>query len=237
MDTKILENIGLTRNQVEIYLALLKLGSVTAQEIIKESGLHRSPVYDALEKLHEKGLVGFVEKDFKKYFQAVPPKKLYSYLEEKKQEISELMPELEKLESSNVENINASIFKGKEGLKAIHYDMLKEGKQIDVLGGKGLIFSELPYYIPHWEKERVKKKMKWRILWDKEEVKKEVIKKPLVIGKTLPKGKETKSVINIYGNKVAIFLWQDKNPTAFVIDNKDVADSFRIWYDLLYGKV
>ena len=42
MDTKVLEKIGLTRNQSEVYLALLKLGSTTAQQIIKESGMHRS---------------------------------------------------------------------------------------------------------------------------------------------------------------------------------------------------
>ena len=99
MNTATLENIGLTRNQAEVYLALLKLGSATAQQVIKESGLHRSPVYDALEKLQEQGLVSSVVKDFKQYFQAVSPKKLYSYLEEKKQELTEAMPELEKLES------------------------------------------------------------------------------------------------------------------------------------------
>ena len=237
MDTKVLENIGLTKNQATVYLTLLKLGSTTAQHIIQESKLHRSPVYDALENLREKGLVSFVEKDFKKFFQAATPKHLYSYLEEKKQELSEVMNTLEELENSHVEEINASIFKGKEGLKAIHYDVLKEGKQIDVLGGKGLIFSELQYYIPHWEKERIKKNMHWRILWDTEKIKDKVIKLPLVEGKVLPKGSETKSVINIYGNKVAIFLWQEKYPTAFVIDNKDVADSFRTWYELLYNRV
>jgi sugar-specific transcriptional regulator TrmB len=234
MDTKTLENIGLTKNQAEVYLTLLKLGSTTAQHIIQESGLHRSPVYDALEKLRERGLVSFVTKDFKKYFQAAPPKALYSYLEEKKQELSEVMPQLETLENMKTEEIEASVYKGKEGLKAIHYDMLKEGKQIDVLGGKGLIFSELKYYIPHWEKERLKKNMKWRILWDTKKVRDEVIKLPLVEGKVLPEGNETKSVINIYGNKVAIFLWNGLNPTAFMIDNKDVANSFRTWFELIY---
>lgn len=237
MDTKTLENIGLTKNQAEVYLTLLKLGSTTAQHIIQECGLHRSPVYDALEKLKEKGLVSFVTKDFKKYFQAAPPKALYSYLEEKKQELSEAMPQLEVLENMKTEDIDASVFKGKEGLKTIHYDMLKEGKQIDVLGGKGLIFSELPFYIPHWEKERLRRKMNWRILWDTEKVKDKVIKLPLVEGKVLPKGNETKSVVNIYGDKVAIFLWKEKYPSAFVINNKDVADSFRTWFNLIYDKI
>ncbi len=237
MDTRILENIGLTKNQAIVYLSLLKLGSSTAQTIINDTKLHRSPVYDALEKLSEKGLVSSVVKDFKKYFQAAPPKHLHSYLQEKKEELNEIMPELESLHNLKTEKIDATIYKGKEGLKAIHYDMLKEGKRIDVIGGKGLIFSELKYYIPHWEKERLKKKMKWRILWDNKEIRDEVIKKPLVDGKILPKEAASKSVINIYGNKVAIFLWQEKNPDAFVINNKEIADSFRKWFELLYKKM
>jgi len=236
MNTATLENIGLTRNQAEVYLALLKLGSATAQQVIKESGLHRSPVYDALEKLQEQGLVSSVVKDFKQYFQAVSPKKLYSYLEEKKQELTEAMPELEKLESMKKEEINASIYKGKEGLKTIHSEMLKENKDIYVLGGKGLIFSELEFFIPHFEKERIKKGLKWKVLWDKEETKKEVSKRDLVEGKVLPKGNETRSVVNIYGEKIAIFLWKEKYPSAFVINNKDVADSFRTWFNIIYDK-
>lgn len=236
MNTKILENIGLTRNQAEVYLALLKLGSATAQQIIKESGMHRSPVYDALEKLQERGLVSFVIRDFKKYFQAVSPKKFYSYLEEKKQELTEAMPELEKLEGMKKEEINAFIYKGKEGLKTIHSDMLKEGKDIYVLGGKGLIFSELKYFIPHFEKERIKKGLKWKILWDKEKTKKDVSKRKLVEGKILPKGCYSKGVVNIFGNKVAIFLWKEKYPSAFMIENKDIADAFRKWFNVIYEK-
>ena len=39
--------------------------------------------------------------------------------------------------------------------------------------------------------------------------------------------------INIFGNKVAIVLWKERFPTAFVIDNKSVADSFRKWSQLI----
>ena len=147
------------------------------------------------------------------------------------------MPELEKLENTKKEKINATIYKGTEGLKAIHNDMLKEGMQIDVLGGKGLIFSELKYFITQWDKKRVKQNIKWRIIWDNENIKNEIIKKKLVTGKVIPKEFQTSSVINIYGNKVAIFSWENKTPDAFVIDNKEIANSFRKWFELIYEKI
>src|SRR3989344_2634445 len=226
-----LEQIGLTKNQSAVYLALLKLGSTTAQNILKESGLHRSRVYDSLERLEDLGLVSFVVKDFKKYFQAANPEKLVDYVNEKKEVVNQILPELKKLEGMKKEEINASIYKGKEGIKTIHSEMLKEGKEVYVLGAKGMIFKELPYFIPHFEKERIKKKIKFTLIYDKKEVKefeKDVVKRKLFEGKSLPHGLESNSVVNIFGNKVAIVLWKDY-PSGFMIDNKDVADSFKRW--------
>lgn len=239
MVTTDLEQLGLTKNQSLVYISLLKLGSTTAQNIIKESGLHRSRVYDSLERLQELGLVSFVVKDFKKYFQAAKPEKLLDYVEEKKEIVNQILPELKKLEGMKKEEINASIYKGKEGIKTIHSEMLKEGKEVYVLGAKGMIFRELPYFIPHFEKERIKKKIKFKLIYDKKEVKefeKDVIKRKLFEGKSLPSGFESNSVVNIFGNKVAIVLWKDY-PSGFMIDNKDIADSFRKWFELIYRQL
>ena len=234
-----LEQIGLTKNQSAVYLALLKLGSTTAQNIIKESGMHRSRVYDSLERLEDLGLVSYVVKDFKKYFQAANPEKLLDYLDEKKEIVNQILPELKKLEGMKKEVISASVYKGKEGIKTIHSEMLKEGKEVLVLGAKGMIFKELPYFIPNFEKERIKKKIKFKLIYDKKEVKefeKNKVKRKLFEGKPFPEGFDSKSVVNIFGNKVAIVLWK-KYPSAFMIENKDVADSFRKWFEFMYKKL
>jgi len=239
METSSLEQLGLTKNQSLVYISLLKLGSTSAQNIIKESGLHRSRVYDSLEKLEDLGLVSFVVKGFKKYFQAAAPEKLLDYVNEKKEIVNQFLPELKKLEGMKKEEINASIYKGKEGIKTIHSEMLKEGKDVYVLGAKGMIFKELPYFIPNFEKERIKKKIKFTLIYDKKEVKefeKEIIKRKLFEGKSLPHGFESTSVVNIFGNKVAIVLWKDY-PSGFMIDNKNVADSFRKWFEFIYKKL
>ena len=239
MDTKALEKIGLTRNQSGVYLALLKLGSSTAQNIVKESGMHRSRVYDSLERLNQMGLVSSVVKDFKQYFQAVAPEKLLEYVDEQKEAVKQALPELKNLEGMKKEEIKASVFKGKEGLKTIHSEMLKEGKDVLVLGAKGLIFSELPYFIPNWDRERIKKKIHFKCLYDTEDIEKRQNKEKRVFyeGKILPKGFDSNGVVNIFGNKVAIVLWKEKYPTGFMIDNKDIADSFRKWFKLIYDKI
>lgn len=235
METSSLEKAGLTKNQANIYISLLKLGEASAQQIMKESGMHRSRVYDSLEHLEKQGIVSSVVRDFKKYFQAIEPEKLLNYIEERKEALRQAIPQLKQLEGMKKEEIQGSVYKGQEGLKAIHYEMLKEGKDIQVLGAKGLIFSDMPYFIENFEKQRLKKKIKMICLWDNEHAKKRSEKQILVKGKLLPKGYESNGVVNIFGNKVATVLWKEKHPSAFLIDNKDIADSYRKWFDLIWN--
>ena len=56
MDTKILKEIGLTDTEIKIYLALLSLGATSAGKIVEDTGIYRKNLYDALNKLIEKGL-------------------------------------------------------------------------------------------------------------------------------------------------------------------------------------
>ena len=56
---KLLEHIGLTKNEVKVYLALLDTGLTTTSAIIKETCINTSKVYESLERLLKKGLVSY----------------------------------------------------------------------------------------------------------------------------------------------------------------------------------
>ena len=45
---KILEKLGLTKNESKVYLALLNLGLTSSKNIIEKTNLHRQLIYDAL---------------------------------------------------------------------------------------------------------------------------------------------------------------------------------------------
>jgi len=240
MDISLFEKLGLTKNQAVVYIALLKTGSVSIKSLVKESGLHRSRVYDALEKLEGLGLVSSVVKDYKRYFQASSPEMLLESLEEKKAMVRSVMPELKKFENMKREEMNASIYKGVDGLKTIHSEMLRSSKEVYVLGAKGLIFSVLKYFTPGFERERIKKKIKFFLIYDKKEIKKyekEVVKRKFFEGKVFPEGVDSHAVVNIFNDKVAIVHWKEKYPTTFVIENKEVADAFKKWFMLIYKKL
>ena len=74
MDTSVLWNLGLTKNEIKIYLTLLDEGSSTAGIITEKTGIHRRNVYDSIERLIEKGIVGYIVVKGRKHFEAVDPK-------------------------------------------------------------------------------------------------------------------------------------------------------------------
>src|SRR3989338_10263479 len=84
----ILEQVGLTGNETKVYLALLDLGSALAGEITKKCGVNRTNVYDALDRLMEKGLASFVIQANRKYFEATPAERIIDHLEEQEKEIN-----------------------------------------------------------------------------------------------------------------------------------------------------
>ncbi len=163
MDLSILEDVGLTRSEIEIYMALLKLGSSKSGRITKEVNLHRSRVYESLNRLLEKGLVSYVIKNGIKYFEATQPERLISYVDDKKKILNEKEEKIKKLIINIKQEIGvtkpeaeASILVGIEGYKTMRNDVLKTGKDLYLIGGKGKENSILKYYFPNFNKLRIK---------------------------------------------------------------------------------
>src|SRR3989338_6519603 len=85
----LLEKIGLSKGEISVYLALLRLGQTTAGKIVDESKVTRSKIYDILERLKNKGLVSYITKNATKHFSAASPNNIIEYLNKKEQEIQE----------------------------------------------------------------------------------------------------------------------------------------------------
>ena len=71
---------GLTEGEAKVYLALLK-GSSAKSEIIKNSGISSSIVYEILEKLMRKGLASYTVIEGKKKFYAANPENLLDLID------------------------------------------------------------------------------------------------------------------------------------------------------------
>ena len=171
MSTKLLREIGLTPSEIDIYLTLLKAGSIKAGELTKEVNLHRSRVYEAINRLLEKGLISYIIKNNIKYFEASDPENLITYIEEQKEQLNEressikiLIPELKNLVSTLKPHAEAHVLYGKEGFKTMRKDVLKQKQTLYLIGAVGKEDQSLKYFFPNFDKLRIKNKIKQKWL-------------------------------------------------------------------------
>ena len=243
MDSKALQKTGLNNSEAQIYLKLIEIGSCKAGRLAKETEFNRTTIYKALDSLIQKGLVSFVLKENRKYFEATNPNILLEnvdkeedLLKQKKQEIKELLPKLIKQYETNKDELEANVFKSAKGIRAIFEDILKTLKE----GDEYLAFGVPQHaesiwgYFEDFNKKLQKNKVKSKIIFD--ERAKENIKSCKKYGyevRTLSKEFFSPAEINIYKNKVAIIIWQPI-PFGMIIKGEGVVKSFKQYFKLMW---
>ncbi|MDA3836240.1 MAG: hypothetical protein PF542_01320 [Nanoarchaeota archaeon] len=229
MDSKDLEKLGLNRNEAKVYLGLLKLGSATASELVKQIGVHRNIIYDNLEKLIEKGLASYITNESKKTFRAQDANSILEFLEKKKESIEkdmltakELIPKINKLKKDNSEEQDAQIFRGIKGMKKVLSEIL-EAKENWVLGMTNKSTEILgETFWANYNSKIKDKKIKERLLVNSnfEEISSLEKNKNVQI-KTLPKELNQITETILFDGKIATFIYSEK-PLAFIVKDKDL---------------
>lgn len=235
----ILKSIGLNDNEIRVYLALLELGDALASKIGEKVTINRTQIYDILEGLMEKGIVSYVIMNNRKYFKAASPKRLLGYIAEKESQlkeqekkIQEMLPSLISLQKPKEKEVHVEIYKGKEGIKTIYNEILRETKEILVLGATGKIAQVMPYYFPGFEKKRIKSKIKLKLLFNASLKDKKITKREVAQVRFLPKSYSSPIPTLVYKDKVVILIW--KAPSAIVIEDKEIAQTYRKYFNLLW---
>ncbi len=249
METKKLEELGLTKGEANVYLALIELGETTTTGIISKIKMQKSTVYFCLEKLLSMGLASYIIKNNKKYFKAAPPDRLIELLEEKekkiekqKKKIKEMIPGILALEKEEKKPQDVRFFTGWNGMKSAFDDMLRsveKGDEVHVFGVNTVpqVFPRFRRFIKKFHQKREENGVKlWIIINDdlRNSIGKDRKGEKYANVRFIPKEFVTPTAINIYGNKTLIAIWTE-NPAAVVIDNKETADSFRHYFRLIWN--
>lgn len=242
MNADILTKIGLTTNEVKVYLGLLELGPVPAGELIKKAEIHRTAAYDILERLIEKGLVTYIIVAKIKQFEAIDPILLLDFIDRQKEEldnyrsdVEKLIPELRLKRTVSKERQEATVFKGKRAIKTITEDILRTGKTLYVYGAEGKLKELFPVYYQLFHKKRMQKKIKIKIIYC-EKIRKQERHKELqnVEMKYLPDAFETPANTWIFGDKIAIIVWSEQ-PIATLIRSKEVSKAYETNFNVLWS--
>lgn len=228
----VLEEVGLSEGEIKVYLALLKLGSSPVSKIKEESQLHRTTIYDFVEKLLNKGLINYVIRNNVKYYNATDPEKIVEFLKEKLNRINKILPELKQLKQFQKEEIKVEVYKGTEGLKTVMLECLRLGKEVVGMGIDDALFKNaLPVFIEQYQRmlkeknihERILTKVNPEYLFDQSHTH----------YKFLPQNYFSPTSTLIYGDKVQIVIWKPALTTV-MIENSELANAYRKHFETLW---
>lgn len=236
-----LEQIGLTEGESKVYLALLRIGSSTIGNIIKEAQVSNSKIYDILDRLNKKGLIGVSSVNNVKNFEAKSPviiKEMIAKKEEDIKKIKQDIPRLEEMYNSSEQMQEAEILQGTNGIKnftEMILEKLSKGDTFYIMGAPKESTEKLGAYFQEWHERRVKKGINCKILFNEDSVERANARKKtsLTEVRILPSHVKTPALIDIGKDYVATLIFGEK-PLCILIKNKKVYESYLSYFDLLW---
>jgi sugar-specific transcriptional regulator TrmB len=226
-----LMSAGLTKTEAKIYITLTELGRAQAGIISRKTGIHRRSVYDALERLIEKGLVSLIKENEKRYYIAENPKRLSEIINLQKEQLDKVLPRLTANYEAKSKKQETKFYRGLEGIKTIFEDQIAEAKPIYIIGASYNASEILKYYLPHYTSTRVTQKLKLYLIYCGGKRKIDV---PFGESRYLPESYAGIVSTNIYADKVAIIVWSNE-PVAILIKEKSVSEAYKNYFDLLWN--
>lgn len=227
-----LEQLGLSPNEAKLYLVLLELGRAQAGEISKKAQINRTTTYDILERLIEKGLIMYVIHANRKVFQPVAPGKFLEQLKEQQKLAEEILPELNELYKSVKAREEANIYRGRKGVNSVLRDILK-CKEYVSFGSGDKFLKIMKHDFLAFQRRKREFKVKSRIILSESSRKADTIRFAYGRFRFIPDEYASPTTTWVYGSHVAIVIWGE-TPIASVITSKEVADSYRNYFELLW---
>lgn len=246
-----LKKIGLSENEANVYLALLELGSATAQQIAQKSSVNRPTTYVQLESLMKMGLVSSFEKESirqggasKTFFRIEDPSYLKKVVESEKKALSdrektlqELLPNLEQLYSGAGERPRVRFFEGVEGLKTAQDEFLKtKDKMVESAASLDDVLRVFPAHPEDYTPRRVQRGIHSKLIYTtaRGAILKDSDAKMLRESRFVPlEHFPFSSDLAIYGDNVALSVLRDK-PYGVIIESKEIANSIRALFYLAW---
>lgn len=223
-----LRELGLSENEIKVYVALLKAGPLTSYELSEKTSLNRGYLYELLKKLHEKGIISEIGEEGKKRYKATDPEQLAALLEFKLENLRKVLPSLQKIKLSEKEETKINVYRGRYCYKTLLNDMIASMKQnsecLIISIDEHKLISLEPVYLKRYFNIIQRKNIREKVL----------IRKG---GRKLREAKTTQYRILpanyfgrisqfIYENKVAL-LTLSEPPNVIIIEDNDIAETYR----------
>lgn len=241
---KSLENIGFTKNESAVYIALLELGKGTVAKIAERAKINRTTGYNLLSTLVQRGMVSSSGKGARQEFVAESPDRLVAYMKKEAEDLvenlsiaSRIVPELKSIHNVS-ERPRVRFYEGEEGLESVYEDTLTSHETIRAYAAVDDVHKALPDYFPKYYQRRAKEGIAIRAIFPATDVSRkrsESDKAEMRETLFVPADKYYFTPeINIYDNKVMIASWREK--LGIIIESAEIADAMKKTFELAWAE-
>lgn len=231
-----LEELGLSKQEARVYLALLEHGECSASSLAKITSLQRTTAYAILKNLVRQGFVisSIVRRG--QVFRAEKPQLLAHYYEKRLRSFVEGIPFLETLEKQQIKTAGLRFIETPSELKRFYQTILREyrGRSYVAMGNSNAWQGIEPEFFVEFRKERARAKIQTRLLLTADSDQTSPTDPTLLREiKFLPKKYTFQSTIDIFDDKILI-VSPEQTALAVVIAVPAMVDIFSSVFELLW---
>lgn len=234
--------IGLSRKEAGVYIALLLLGHGTVSQISRRANINRTTGYDILNSLSTKGLVSISGKEPRQEYTAESPESLSNFINQDIKIKNEALKRAEGIipELKSIHNVKdrpkVFFYEGREGLEKVYEDTLTSTETIRAYANLEYMEAGLPGYFPGYFKRRAGAGIAIRAIGPKTAENLELARRNIEEKREtalVPKDKyDFSPEINIYDNKVMIASWREQ--LGIIIESTEISDAMKVIFELAW---
>ena len=247
-----LKGLGLSSEEAEIYLSLVRHGVSTTLEVSRMTNISRTQVYRLLEKMKEKGVIEEIIDENTTRVKAVEVDRIEHLLKQKESNVEQLKANFDEIKtllsgSLGINQLGTKVlfYRGKSGLKQMIWNVLRAKNEI-----VGYTYQTLESYLGK----------KFADSWFNEAVKRKILMRDIISDTYLKSAKESFSIsyfdegydklnkikylpdstiklnhqVDIYNDVVAYYRWFKKDAYGVEIYNKELASMQKQMFEILW---
>lgn len=238
--TEQLQALGLTKNEISLYLATLQIGPAPISRLASKAGVKRPTAYNHLDDLINKGLVHQVVKGKRKLYATHPPEQLLEVLEQQRHQVAQALPYLNSLYHTTPKQPRVMFYEGKAALVRAYREIWSTPQTIYTAFSPERYFQ---VFTPEDNEEFYKLLMQnggqINDLVERsakaEEFMKHSYRKGSGQAKFLPES--TKLAVDFLATTKVVALVSLRNQTATVIDDPDIAAAHVALFKTIWNSI
>lgn len=240
---KQLKKSGLSKPEIGVYLYLLEQGISSPPQIARGTRMKRANVYNVVQSLKEKGLVEKQPKGKRYLFGAKDPSSIVRVLEEKKEAITAILPDLRALYKADKNKPTIRFYHGMEQVRDL-FGQIEGAQEIFFILSTNVLFETYPTFFKKFRTQAAKQGVFLKDILTKESgitisQKTREAMRGYYDFRLFPQNPEDMPTsIRIWNDHVALVTF-DEPVFGTVLTSKSLAKTFRVMFETMWnaGKI